>query len=101
MVEVLRYVTPSGKDVVGEWLAGLPDPTTRAKIAARIARLSTGNFGDCMRLQEGVSELRINWGAGYRIYFALAGQRCVLLLCGGIKRRQSQDILRAIAYWVD
>jgi putative addiction module killer protein len=61
VVEIRRYVTRTGKDVVGDWLAGL-DNQTRARIAARIDRLSLGNFGDSKRLREGVSELRIGWG---------------------------------------
>jgi putative addiction module killer protein len=101
MVEVRRYVNAAGKDVVGEWLGGLADARTRAKIAARIARLAAGNFGDCKPLGAGVSELRIDWGPGYRVYYAMAGRTCVLLLCGGDKRRQSADIRRASAYWQD
>ncbi|SRR6266545_1642888 len=88
VVEVRRYVAPSGSDVIGDWLADL---RARARIAARLDRLSLGNFGDCKTLREGVSELRIDWGPGYRVYFAMAGRRCVLLLCGGDKRRQSSD----------
>ena|ERR1051326_5373380 len=100
-MEVLRYVTESGKDVVGDWLTGLRDARTRAKIAARLARLSAGNFGDCKPLQDGVRELRIDWGPGYRIYYAMIKQTCVLLLCGGDKRKQSADIDRAIEYLKD
>jgi putative addiction module killer protein len=101
MTEVLRYVTPSGKDLVGEWLGGLRDTRTQAKIAVRLARLAAGNFGDCKSLRQGVSELRIDWGPGYRVYYAMAGRMCVLLLCGGDKDRQSSDIERAIEYWED
>ena len=101
MIEIRRYVTESGKDVVGEFLAGLKDTRARAKVAARIARLSAGNFGDCKSLQAGVWELRIDWGPGYRVYYAMLEQTCVLLLCGGDKRRQSSDIKRAIEYWND
>lgn len=101
MVEILRYITASGKDVFGEWLAELPDQRARAKIAVRINRLAAGNFGDCKPLQEGVRELRIDWGPGYRVYFAMAGRACVLLLCGGDKRKQSADIQRAIEFWKD
>ena len=68
---------------------------------ARISRVAAGNFGDCKALREGISELRIDWGPGYRIYFAMAGRTCVLLLCGGDKRRQSIDISRAIESWKD
>jgi len=70
--------------LIGDWLAGL-DAHLRARMAARIDRLSLGNFGDCKPLRQGVSELRIDWGPGY-----------LLLLCGGDKRKQASDINRAI-----
>ncbi|MBL9122069.1 MAG: type II toxin-antitoxin system RelE/ParE family toxin [Planctomycetaceae bacterium] len=73
----------------------------RAKILARVARLEAGNFGDCKPLREGVSELRIDWGPGYRVYYAMFGRTVVLLLCGGDKRRQSADIDKAVEYWKD
>ena len=101
MIEVLRYITESGEDVFGKWLAGLADNRARAKVAARIARLAAGNFGDCKSLREGVWELRIDWRPGYRVYFAMVRTTVVLLLCGGDKRRQSVDIDRAVAYWKD
>jgi putative addiction module killer protein len=72
-----------------------------ARIAIRIDRLALGNFGDCKALREGVSELRIDWGPGYRLYFGRLGRECVLLLCGGDKRKQSADIERAIDYLKD
>ncbi len=81
--------------MIGDWLAGL-DARLRARIATRIDRLSLGNFGDCKSLREGVSELRIDWGPGYRVYYAMLGRTCVLLLCGGDKRKQASDINRAI-----
>jgi len=101
MIEVRRYVTAGGKDVVGEWLASLPDIRARAKINARIARLAAENFGDCKALGSGVSELRIDYGPGYRVYFARIGRAVVLLLCGGDKRKQAADIRRAIDYLRD
>src|SRR4051794_25782176 len=101
MIHVLRYVTASSKDLIGEWLAALGDARARAKIAARLARLAAGNFGDCKALRDGVWELRIDWGPGYRVYYAIAARACVLLLCGGDKRKQSADIDRAVAYWID
>jgi len=94
---IRRYVTRAGKDVVGDWLARLEDRHARARIVARIDRLSLGNFGDSKHLREGVWELRIDWGPGYRVYYAMVGRACVLLLCGGDKRKQSSDIERAIA----
>ena len=101
VIEVRRYVARSGRDVIGDWLASLEDLRARARIAARLDRLSLGNFGDCKALREGVSELRIDWGPGYRVYYAVLGRTCVLLLCGGDKRRQSSDIRRAIEYLGD
>jgi putative addiction module killer protein len=87
--------------VIGDWLASLKDLKARARIAARLDRLSLGSFGDCKPLREGVSELRIDWGPGYRVYYAMLGRTCVLLLCGGDKRRQASDIKRAIEYLED
>jgi putative addiction module killer protein len=101
VIEVRRYVAPTGSDVIGDWLASLTDLKARARIAARLDRLLLGNYGDCKALREGVSELRIDWGPGYRVYYAMAGRTCVLLLCGGDKRRQSSDIKRAIEYLKD
>ncbi|HEV8607643.1 MAG TPA: type II toxin-antitoxin system RelE/ParE family toxin [Tepidisphaeraceae bacterium] len=100
MVEILRYLTKSGEDVIGQWLAGLRDARTRAKIETRFARLSAGNFGDCKSVG-GVSELRIDWGPGYRVYYAMPGRTCVLLLCAGDKRNQAADIKRALRNWKD
>jgi putative addiction module killer protein len=67
----------------------------------RIDRVAMGNFGDHRFCREGVWELRIDVGAGYRVYYAKAGQRVVLLLCGGDKRTQDADIARAVACWQD
>ena len=100
-MEVRRYLTGAGKDVFGEWLSGLRDVRARAKVTARIDRLAAGNFGDCKALRDGLFELRINWGPGYRVYYALVGKACVLLLCGGDKRKQSSDINRALEYLKD
>jgi putative addiction module killer protein len=100
VIEVRRYTTREGKDLIGNWLAGL-ELQARARIATRIDRLSLGNFGDCKALRGGVSEMRIDWGPGYRLYYAMVGRTCVLLLCGGDKRKQSSDIKRAIEYLED
>lgn len=101
MAEILRYVTESGKDVFGTWLAKLRDKRAAAKVAIRINRLSVDHFGDCKHLRAGVWELRIDYGPGYRVYFARVDRAVVLLLCGGDKRRQRADIERAIEYWQD
>lgn len=101
MIEIRRYITRSGKDIFGDWLSRLADNQAKARILARIDRLAVGNFGDTKPLRGGVSELRIDWGPGYRIYYALLGRACVLLLCAGDKRKQSSDIQRAIEYLRD
>ena len=100
-MELRRYLTGIGRDVFGEWLAALKDTRTKAKIVARIDRLTAGNFGDCKALRGGLFELRIDWGPGYRVYYAIVGRACVLLLCGGDKRKQSSDIKRALEYLKD
>ena len=101
MNEVRRYTTNSRKDVIGDWLANLADIRARAKVSVRIARLEAGNFGDCKPIGEGVWELRIDWGPGYRVYYSVIGKTVVLLLCGADKRTQSTDIKRAIEYLKD
>jgi putative addiction module killer protein len=101
MIEVRRFVTSSGIDVVGQWLAELNDERARAKINIRIARMAAGNFGDCKSLGKGVFELRIDYGPGYRVYFTRIGPAIVLLLCGGDKRGQWSDINQAITFLND
>jgi putative addiction module killer protein len=82
VIEVRRYLTKTGRDVFGEWLAGLKDNRTRAKIVARIDRLSAGNFGDCKSLRGGLFELRIDWGPGYRVYYAPVKLACCCCVAG-------------------
>lgn len=77
------------------WLADLRDRRAVARIAARIDRLKLGNPGDVKSVGDGVSELRIDYGPGYRLYFKRVGQEIVLLLCGGDKSTQERDIERA------
>ena len=101
MIEIHPYVSQRGKDIFDYWLTQLADARAQAKIAVRINRLAAGNFGDCKSLRQGLFEVRIVWGPGYRIYYATIGTSCVLLLCGGDKRTQSADVERAIDYWND
>ncbi|HYG62106.1 MAG TPA: type II toxin-antitoxin system RelE/ParE family toxin [Thermoanaerobaculia bacterium] len=79
-----------------EWFDGLRDRQARARIDVRLRRLSLGNPGDVKPVGEGVSELRIDYGPGYRVYFIRQGQSVVVLLAGGDKRTQAADVARAI-----
>src|ERR1700688_443512 len=97
-IEIRHYMNNGGRDVFVDWLSKLPDIRAKAKIVARIDRLAAGNFGDSRSLGQGLHELRIDWGPGYRVYYAMIGTLCVLLLCCGDKRKQSSDIERARAY---
>jgi len=101
MIEIRRYVTRAGRSVFSEWFAELADAKVKAKVRDRIDRLSQGNFGDYKPLGGGLHELRIDWGPGYRLYYAMIGRACVLLLCGGDKRKQSSDIELARSYLRD
>src|SRR6266508_699515 len=95
------YVTEEGRAPFTEWLDSLRDMRGRVKIRTRLNRIRLGNFGDSSNLGEGVEELRIDFGPGYRVYFGQAGTKVVLLLCGGDKSTQTQDILQAKTYWKD
>jgi len=101
MFEVLDYLSSEGDDPYIEWLAGLADRQAKARILVRVQRMASGNFGDCKPVQDGMWELRIDWGPGYRVYYAQAGKRLILLLAGGDKRKQQADIARALERWND
>lgn len=90
MVEVVQSAT------FAKWLSKLNDRNARARIQVRIDRLTLGNPGDVKRVGHGVSEMRIDYGPGYRVYFAQRGKIIVLLLSGGTKKSQQADIERAI-----
>jgi putative addiction module killer protein len=96
---IQHYRTAGGTDVFGAWFDSLRDQTAQQRIAARIDRLALGLFGDAKSLREGVRELRIDVGPGFRVYYALSGRAVVLLLCAGSKRTQAKDITRAVSYW--
>lgn len=100
-LEVRVYRTSEGRAPFKEWLKELPDREARARINVRLTRARSGNLGDVKAVGEGVSELRIDYGAGYRLYFAQAGELLVLLLCAGDKRTQSRDIKQAQDFWQD
>ncbi|MGH8523047.1 MAG: type II toxin-antitoxin system RelE/ParE family toxin [Gammaproteobacteria bacterium] len=100
-MQIIHYLTADDKDLYQDWLDGLRDMRARVAIQRRVDRLARGNFGDHRFCREGVWELRIDVGAGYRVYYAQAGQALVLLLCGGDKRFQAADIDRAVECWQD
>lgn len=89
------------KNPFREWLEGLKDREARARIRVRINRLRLGNFGDCKSVGSGVSELRIPFGPGYRMYFGRQGNTIVILFHGGDKGTQTRDITLAKKYWDD
>lgn len=101
MIELLRYCREDGHEPFSEWLQGLRDKQAQARIRIRLRQLQAGNPGDCEAVGEGVMELRIHIGAGYRVYFGRYGQEIVLLLCGGDKRTQPADIRQARTYWAE
>lgn len=100
-LKVVFYVTEDADCPFERWLKSLRDRQARARIKMRLDRVEMGNFGDFRSVGDGVMELRLDYGPGYRIYFAQAEITVILLLCGGDKSTQDQDILRAKQYWKD
>ncbi len=101
MFEIRHYLTHDAKDMYLDWLRKQRDTTARIAVDRRVNRLELGNFGDHSFCRDGVWELKVDVGAGYRVYYAMAGKKIVLLLCGGDKRTQNADITRACDYWQD
>jgi len=99
--EVTLYKTKEGHAPYKEWFDGLTDKKTRAAIDARLIRVRQGNLGDCESVGEGVFELRIDYGPGYRVYLGQDGQTIVVLLNGGDKSTQAADIQKAKECWKD
>jgi len=93
------YVTRKGSKPFVNWIESLKDSVGRYRIKERLERVSLGNLGDYRTLQAGVSELRLAFGPGYRIYFGEVPPDIILLLCGGDKTTQTSDIKKAIIYW--
>ncbi len=100
-MEIRHYLTVSGRDPYQQWLDQLKDLKGRVAIQRRIDRLTEENFGDHKFCQDGVWELRVDFGPGYRVYYTLEGKTIVLLLCGGSKRTQAADVKEAVRYWRD
>ena len=89
MVEIIKSAT------FDRWFRKLRDPKAKARIQMRIRRLGLGNPGDVQPIGSGLSEMRINYGPGYRVYYMKSGSVLVVLLCGGVKRTQQTDINKA------
>ncbi len=91
----------SGEIPFLEWFVALRNEQAKTRIMQRLYRLESGHFGDCKPCRDGVWELRIDIGPGYRIYYARSGKQIIVLLCAGDKQSQSADIPKACDYWRD
>ena len=100
-MELRIYTDLQNRQPLTQWLADLKDVRARAQIRARLARVGAGNLGDCKPLREGVQELKIDYGPGYRVYLSRQGPVMVLLLCGSDKSDQTKAINQAIEYLND
>lgn len=98
--EIIEYINDADRNLFREWFFGL-DAVSAAKVTAAIARLENGNTSNVKSLGGGIYEYKINFGPGYRVYFAYDGRKVILLLAGGSKQRQSKDIEAARARWSD
>jgi len=99
-VEFEVYQSQNGRRPYLEWEEGL-DRTTRIKIVSHLNRLRMGNFGSSKSLKGGIYEVKVQFGAGYRVYYGKRGKHLVILLCGGDKGSQKKDIKMAREYWDD
>ena len=97
--DIRRYITPDGRNPFAEWLSSLRDLNAVVKIEQRLDRVRLGNLGNSKSVGEGVCELKVDFGPGYRVYFGQFGSTIVLILCGGDKSSQEQDIRKAKEYW--
>lgn len=100
VIEVRQYTTEAGKNPFGKWFAGLNSVAT-AKVTIALERLARGNLSNVKAVGSGVSECRLDFGPGYRIYLGRDGQALVILLCGGEKKGQQDDIKAAKEFWAD
>jgi putative addiction module killer protein len=99
--ELVEYLDPRGRSPFGDWIRKLKDMKGRALIRKRLNRIRMGNLGDCRSVGNGVKELRIAFGPGYRVYFGEDGTTIVVLLCGGDKGSQESDIHQAKLNWAE
>lgn len=99
-MEIREYVDSRGNSPFSRWFDDL-DPQAAAKVTVAMARMEAGNLSNVKGVGEGVQEYRIAWGPGYRLYFGRDGDTLIVLLCGGTKRRQQDDIAEALAHWAE
>ena len=99
--QIENYIKTDGTSPFEEWLSSLRDTNAKTRIRLRLKRVAMGNLGDYRSLGQGVFELRIDSGPGYRVYFGQIASLFVILLCGGDKSSQQKDISKAIEYWRD
>lgn len=100
-VQVIEYRTEDGRTPFSDWLLSLRDREGAHRIRVRLARMRLGNLGDTKAVSKGISEVRVSYGPGYRVYFGRRGDQLVVLLCGGDKSSQVRDIEKARVYWAD
>jgi putative addiction module killer protein len=100
-MQIRIYTDAQGRAPFEQWLHALKDAQARARIRVRLTRLQAGNYGDCKPVREGIVELRIDHGPGYRVYLSRQGPVLVLLLCGSDKADQSKAIKDALSYLAD
>jgi putative addiction module killer protein len=98
MIEIREYVDGDGRSPFGEWRGEL-NAEARGKVTTAVYRVALGNFSNVRGVGGGVFECKINFGPGYRVYFGKDGEQLVILLGGGTKKRQENDIRRALARW--
>jgi putative addiction module killer protein len=98
--ELRTYVDEDGRAPFETWILEL-DGQAQAKVTIALSRLERGNMSNVEAVGEGVSELKLNWGPGYRVYFGQDGKTIIILLCGGTKKRQSRDIAAAKVRWAN
>lgn len=96
-----EYTDEQGKSPYAQWLNSLRDSRAKAKIIMQVDKMELGLFGDVEPIGEGLSELRIHYGPGYRVYYGKEDNQVFLLLCGGDKSTQAKDIKKAKQYWKD
>ena len=101
MIKITKFIDDNGKCLFDVWLNGLRDSRAKAQILVRINRLRLGNEGLWRAVGNGVRELKVSTGKGYRVYYGWTGKEVVLLLCGGEKSTQDKDIQTALKIWSD